>query len=106
MEESTFRWVISGLAGAFFIMIGWLGKRQSDTDKKIDDVAQAASASLAEVVKDSAESRSKQWDAINRQSEKHHDLERRMFQEMATKEDLRAMEGRITDTIKQLRTQQ
>lgn len=87
-------------------MIGWLGKRQSDTDKKIEAVATAASASLGEVVKDAAESRSKQWDAINRQSDKHHDLERRMFQEMATKEDLRAMEGRITDTIKQLRSPQ
>ena len=82
MDESTFRWIIGGLSGGFFLMFGWIFKRQADQ------------------AHESAQSRAKQWDAINELRKDHHNLALRTSERMFTKDDAREMETRITSAIK------
>ena len=82
MDAATFYWVVGGMGAAFLAIIGWVLSRQA-ADRG-----------------DAKESRAKQWDAHNKLREDHHGLERRMLENMFTKDDGKDMEKRITDTIK------
>ncbi|PKR55395.1 hypothetical protein [Thalassospira marina] len=84
MDNETIRWLLGVAVTLNLTLFGWVFKRQNDN------------------MKDSAESRSKMWAALNRLNEKHHELERRMLESMATKQDLREAEQRITSTITSL----
>ena len=83
MDAATFYWVVGGMGSAFFVLFGWLVKRQAD-DRN-----------------DSAQSRAKQWDAHNELRKDHHGLERRMLEKMFTKDDATQMEKRITDVVRE-----
>jgi hypothetical protein len=87
VDSDTIRWLLGGAVSVILGLIGFLFKRQSD---------QAT---------DAAQSRAKQWDAINKLRDDLHDLERRMLESMATKQDLREMETRITAAITAALTQ-
>jgi len=63
-------------------LLGWLFKRQSDQSTE------------------AAQSRAKQWDAINELRKDHHHLALRTSERMFTKEDAREMETRLTSVIK------
>lgn len=83
MDAATFYWVVGGMVTVFLAIIGWIVSRQA-ADRA-----------------DAKDSRSKQWDAHNELRKDHHGLERRMLENMFTKDDAKDMEKRITDTIKE-----
>ncbi|MEQ9347751.1 MAG: hypothetical protein RIG26_15025 [Thalassospira sp.] len=88
VDQETFRWTLGGVCSAFTALFGWLWLRQNgDRDKASggDD---------------------KIWTALNKLVDQHHELERSTLQNMATKSDLSAMEGRIMSAIKEARAQQ